>query len=324
MHCKRPTRRVLPQAKIAPARHPIRAQLPRRRSACEALSVPSCSMLRLPPESARKHERTVPALSEEKCCGSAASPALAIEHVLFPFVQHAECIAAFQLGKQHRDSSDHPLDLAAAGFDHEVEVPFSALANYRVAFLDVDALEAAQQLVDVGRRQPRELAVFEAAYAEHAGHEGPVGEQAPLVLPLLLFFRVAGGCGFVPSRHNIEKVVVNAHQLDVGDRLDAGENFAPPPQRISRPLGTRYQYSRRPIRIGNHELSTQEINRLPRDLAPEKRIRILASGLSVTETDELEEPCFGQRSDGFKSLQRLDAYSGGAHRAILAPQNSKT
>src|SRR5438552_11397899 len=98
MHCKRPTRRVLLQAKIAPARHPIRAQLPRGRSACEALPVPSCSMLRLPPESARKHERTVPALSEEKCRGSAASPALAIEHVLFPFVQHAKSVADFRKG----------------------------------------------------------------------------------------------------------------------------------------------------------------------------------------------------------------------------------
>src|SRR5256885_11276315 len=75
-----------------------------------------------------------------------------------------------------------------------------------------------------------------------------------------------------------EKVVVNAHQLDVGDRLDAGENLAPPPQRISRPLGTRYQYSRRPIRIGNHELSTQEINRLPRDRSEE-------------HTSELQSPC---------------------------------
>src|SRR5437016_13558711 len=98
MHCKRPTRRVLLQAKIAPARHPIRAQLPRGRSACEALPVPSCFVLRLPPESARKHERTVPALSEEKCRGSAASPALAIEHVLFPFVQHAECVADLRQG----------------------------------------------------------------------------------------------------------------------------------------------------------------------------------------------------------------------------------
>src|SRR5207302_6745486 len=54
--------------------------------------------LRLSPESARQHERTVPALSEEKCRGSAASPALAIEHVLFPFVQHAECIADLRQG----------------------------------------------------------------------------------------------------------------------------------------------------------------------------------------------------------------------------------
>src|SRR5207245_2047690 len=88
----------------------------------------------------------------------------------------AERIATFQLGEQHRDSSDHPFDLAAAGFDHEVEVPFSALANHRVSLFDVNALETAQQLVDVGRRKPRELAVFEAANAEHSGHERPAGE----------------------------------------------------------------------------------------------------------------------------------------------------
>src|SRR5437879_6641626 len=37
-------------------------------------------------------------LSEEKCRGGAASPALAIEDVLFPFVQHAESVANFRQG----------------------------------------------------------------------------------------------------------------------------------------------------------------------------------------------------------------------------------
>src|ERR1700704_745562 len=59
---------------------------------------PSCSTLRLPPKPAREQERPVPALSEEKCRGGAASPALAIEDVLFPFVQHAESVANFRQG----------------------------------------------------------------------------------------------------------------------------------------------------------------------------------------------------------------------------------
>src|SRR6266446_902316 len=65
-------------------------------SACRGFSRPSCSTLRLPPEPAREQERAVPALSEEKCRGGAASPALAIEDVLFPFVQHAESVANFR------------------------------------------------------------------------------------------------------------------------------------------------------------------------------------------------------------------------------------
>src|SRR2546425_9810996 len=51
-----------------------------------------------PPEPAREQERAVPALSEEKCRSGAASPALAIEDVLFPFVQHAESVANFRQG----------------------------------------------------------------------------------------------------------------------------------------------------------------------------------------------------------------------------------
>src|SRR6266849_6040477 len=61
---------------------------------------------------------------------------------------------------------------------------------------------------------------------------------------------------------------------------------------------------------------TQVINRLARDATHEKRIRILARGLHVTETDEFIEPCLRQRGDRFKSPQRFDAY--GAHRSFLA------
>src|SRR5437879_4829309 len=230
-HCKAgPTARFV-------AKRESRLPGSERRSAREASPVSSCSTLRLPPESTREHERAMPALSEEKCRGSAASAALAIEHVLFPFVQHAECvadlrqgnvdgprklvvlifrwiahidplgsigdlvacllcreavqqrlpeergkvlpgqpqersvrlhrnggvspgfrhqrflaerIATFQLGEQHRDSSDHPFDLAAAGFDHEVEVPFSALANHRVSLFDVNALETGDAVIREG------------------------------------------------------------------------------------------------------------------------------------------------------------------------------
>src|SRR6267154_1238190 len=355
---------------------PMQGFFPKRKS---SLAAPSRSALRLPPKPALKEESAVPALSEEKCRGGAASPALAIEHVFFSLVEHAESVADFrqrdidgtrklvililrwvthvdplgpvgdlvarlfrgyavqqrfpeelgkvlpgksekhsvgfhrdrgvafgfrhqrflaksvaglQLGKQHRDSSDHALDLAPAGFDHEVEVPFGALANHRIAFCDVDALEAAQQLVDVSRRQLRERAVLEAAYAEHSRQESPVGERTSLVLGPHLSRRGVGGRGFIPDRHDVEKIIIDAHQLDFGNRLGAREGLAPPAERISRTLGAALQHFRRPVRIGELQLPPHEIDHLPFDAAHQKWVRVLARGFRSTETDEFVEPRF--------------------------------
>src|SRR5258706_12912083 len=66
---------------------------PKRKS---SLSAPLCSALRFPPKPALKQECAVPALSEEKCRGGAASPALAIEDVFFSLVEHAESVADFR------------------------------------------------------------------------------------------------------------------------------------------------------------------------------------------------------------------------------------
>ncbi len=118
-----------------------------------------------------------------------------------------------------------------------VALRFGALANDGVALFDVDALETPQQLVDVSRRQLRECAVFEIVYAEHSRQDAPVDERR-----LSAFVRFPPGRGFgggelIPGHYHVEQFIVDAYQLDVGDRPGAGEHCATPPERGSRLIG---------------------------------------------------------------------------------------
>jgi hypothetical protein len=157
----------------------------------------------------------------------------------------------------------------------------------------------------------RERARLEVVNAEDAREDRPVAHRLHAGLGRARAGLVGGG-ELVPGDHDVEEVLVDPDELDVGDRLGGGERGLAP-ERVARLGGAAHDHLGAGVAEDQRKLAPQQEDELTRHPLHAERVERLADPLDDAELPELGQPLRRQRRERLEALEDLDAYVAGGH-----------